>query len=88
MKTKVQLYTSEKAKQYRLDADMSLRYLGDCLNVSHTFIHDVEDPEKDQAYNLNHINELAVIHSALVRRRFAPAPRRSAAAGTARRRFR
>ena len=34
MKTKVQLYTSEKAKQYRLDADMSLRYLGDCLNVS------------------------------------------------------
>ena len=52
MKTKVQLYTSEKAKQYRLDADMSLRYLGDCLNVSHTFIHDVEDPEKDQAYNL------------------------------------
>ena len=61
MKTKVQLYTSEKAKQYRLDADMSLRYLGDCLNVSHTFIHDVEDPEKDQAYNLNHINELAKI---------------------------
>jgi hypothetical protein len=40
---------------------MSLRYLGDCLNVSHTFIHDVEDPEKDQAYNLNHINELAKI---------------------------
>ena len=49
MKTKVQLYTSEKAKQYRLDADMSLRYLGDCLNVSHTFIHDFEYHEKDQS---------------------------------------
>ena len=37
---------------------------------------------------VNHINDLAFIHSAPARRRFAPAPRRSAAAGTARRHFR
>ena len=59
MKSKIKLYTSNKVKQYRLEADMSLQYFADCLNVTPQFIHDCENPEKAQAFNLDHVNEIA-----------------------------
>ena len=31
------------------------------MNVSHTFIKNIEDPESDKAYNLDHINMLAKV---------------------------
>lgn len=60
MKSKVELYTIEKVKEYRKKADnMSIRYFADCLNVSHQFICEIEKPEENAAYNLDHLNKIA-----------------------------
>ena len=61
MKSPLELYVSKKAKEHRLAKGWSLRYLADCMNVSHTFIKNIEDPESDKAYNLDHINMLAKV---------------------------
>lgn len=61
MKSAIKLSISERVKEYRLAKGWSHRYLGDCLNVSHTFIIQIEDPTSDKAYNFDHINALAKI---------------------------
>lgn len=61
MKSAIELFVSHKVKELRLARGWSHRYLGDCLNVSHTFIVKIEDTESDKAYNLDHINALAKI---------------------------
>lgn len=61
MKSAIELYISQKVKEYRIAKKWSHRYLGDCLNVSHTFIIQIEDPTSDKAYNVDHINALARI---------------------------
>lgn len=61
MKSEIEKYVSQKVKEYRLERKWSLRYLGDCLNVSHTFIKDIENLDCDTACNLDHINALAKI---------------------------
>lgn len=61
MKSAIELFISQKVKEYRLAREWSHRYLGDCLNVSHTFIVQIEDPNSDKAYNFDHINALAKI---------------------------
>ena len=61
MKSAIELYVSQKVKEYRLAREWSLRYLADCLNVSHTFIKDIESTESDTSCNLDHINALAKI---------------------------
>lgn len=61
MKSAIELYVSQKVKEYRLERKWSLRYLADCLNVSHTFIKDIEDSESGTSCNLDHINALAKI---------------------------
>lgn len=62
MKSKIEFYTIEKVKEYRKKAnDMSIRYFADCLNVSHTFIIEIEKQETNAAYNLDHLNEIAKI---------------------------
>lgn len=40
---------------------MSIRCFADCLNVSHTFILEIEKASTDTAYNLDHLNEIAKI---------------------------
>ena len=61
MKSAIELYVSKKVKENRLARKWSLRYLADCLNVSHTFVKDIESLESDTACNLDHINMLAKI---------------------------
>lgn len=61
MKSKIEFYTVNKVKELRKEKDMSLRYLADCLNVSHAFIYKVEKMQYAQTYNLDHLNELAKI---------------------------
>lgn len=61
MKSAIELYVSRKAKELRLERGWSIRYLADCLNVSHTFIENIESLNSDKAYNLDHINSLAKI---------------------------
>lgn len=61
MKSKIELFVIEKVKERRVALDISQRYLADCLNVSQSFIHQIEDPTTDKAYNLDHLNEIAKI---------------------------
>ncbi|MCI7161768.1 MAG: helix-turn-helix domain-containing protein [Butyricimonas virosa] len=62
MKSKIELYTIAKVKEFRAKADnMSIRYFADCLNVDHAFICRIEDETTDKAYNLDHLNEIAKI---------------------------
>ena len=62
MKSKIEFYTIEKVKEFRAKADnMSIRCFADCLNVSHTFILEIEKASTDTAYNLDHLNEIAKI---------------------------
>lgn len=61
MKSTIELFISQKVKEYRLARKWSHRYLGDCLNISHTFIGQIEDSNSDKTYNFGHINALAKI---------------------------
>ena len=62
MKSKIEFYTIEKVIEFRKKANnMSIRYFADCLNVSHTFIIEIEKQETNAAYNLDHLNEIAKI---------------------------
>ena len=59
MKSAVELYVINKVKECREAHDMSQRYMSDCLNYTHTFVNQVEDPNNPLAYNLDHLNEIA-----------------------------
>lgn len=61
MKSTIELYISQKAKEFRNQRGWSIRYLADCLNVSHTFIENIECMDTNKAYNLDHVNSLAKI---------------------------
>lgn len=62
MKSAIELYVSKKAKEIRISKGWSIRYLADCMNVSHTFIENIENLSKASAYNLDHINMLAKVY--------------------------
>lgn len=38
MKSKIELYVSQKVKEYRLARGWSHQYLGDIINLSRTFV--------------------------------------------------
>lgn len=38
MKSPIELYVSKKVREYRLKNNWSYNYLGDCINVSGSFI--------------------------------------------------
>lgn len=59
MKSPIEIFVGQKVKEYREERKWSLRYLGDCLNVHHSFIDRCEDSNEDDAFNLDHINTLA-----------------------------
>ncbi|WP_059025269.1 helix-turn-helix domain-containing protein [Gabonibacter massiliensis] len=59
MKSVIELYIISEVKKRRKKLKMSQRYIADCLNVSRSFIRDIENLKKDSAYNVDHINELA-----------------------------
>lgn len=59
MKSKIELFVSQKVCEYRTQKGWSFDYLGDCINVSGSFIFRAESPESDKAFNLDHIDALA-----------------------------
>lgn len=61
MKSSIELSVSQRVREYRTKNNWSYDYLGDCLNVSGSFIYRAESPESDKAFNLDHIDALARI---------------------------
>ena len=61
MKSAIELYIVQKVKEQRKKRKMSQRYLADCLNVSQSFIRNIENENDDTAYNIDHLNEIAKI---------------------------
>lgn len=61
MKSAIELYVSEKVREYRNKKKWSQQYLADCVNLSASFISNRENPTTDDAFNLDHINVLAKV---------------------------
>ena len=61
MKSAIELYVSQKVKEYRDKRNWSQQYLADCINLSASFVSNRENPKTDDAFNLDHINILAKI---------------------------
>lgn len=61
MKSDIELYVSQKVKEYRDKKNWSQQYLADCINFSASFVSNRENPKTDDAFNLDHINALAKI---------------------------
>ncbi len=61
MKSAIELYVSQKVKEYRDKKNWSQQYLADCINLSASFVSNRENPKTDDAFNLDHINALAKI---------------------------
>ena len=67
MKSAIELYIVQKVKEQRKKRKMSQRYLADCLNVSQSFIRNIENENDDTAYNIDHLNEIAKIFDCSIR---------------------
>ena len=67
MKSAIELYILQKVKEQRKKRKMSQRYLADCLNVSQSFIRNIENENDDTAYNIDHLNEIAKIFDCSIR---------------------
>ena len=67
MKSAIELYIVQKVKEQRKKRKMSQRYLADCLNVSQSFIRNIENKNDDTAYNIDHLNEIAKIFDCSIR---------------------
>ena len=67
MKSAIELYIVLKVKEQRKKRKMSQRYLADCLNVSQSFIRNIENENDDTAYNIDHLNEIAKIFDCSIR---------------------
>ena len=70
MKSAIELYIVQKVKEQRKKRKMSQRYLADCLNVSQSFIRNIENENDDTAYNIDHLNEIAKIFDCSIREFF------------------
>lgn len=74
MKTRIEQYIIDRAREKRTEQKMSQATLAYCLGVSKGFIGDIENPTKRAKYNLNHINELVKIFNCPFSDFFPPAP--------------
>lgn len=61
MKSAIELYVSQKVREYRTKKGWSYQYLADCINLSMSFVAHRENPNTDDAFNLDHINILAKV---------------------------
>jgi len=59
--TKIEEYIILQVKRMREERDMSQAELADLMNLSHSFIGQVESGNYKAKYNLNHLNSLAKI---------------------------
>ncbi|MFV0500858.1 MAG: helix-turn-helix domain-containing protein [Bacteroidales bacterium] len=61
MKTEIELFVIERAKEFRIKNKLSQADLAFKMNLSVGFIGKVESKVSSTKYNLNHINKLAHI---------------------------
>lgn len=61
MKSEIELYIAREVLSRRKKLKYSQQYIADCLNVSRSFIKNIENPNDPTAYNIDHLNELAKI---------------------------
>lgn len=61
MKTDIELFVVERAKELRINNNLSQADLAFKMNLSVGFIGKVESKVSSTKYNLNHINKLALI---------------------------
>jgi transcriptional regulator with XRE-family HTH domain len=57
--TGIESYVIDRVRKMRLEKEWSIQALADNINVSKSFVADVENPKRRSKYNLNHINEIA-----------------------------
>lgn len=67
MKSAIEWFTVQKVKELRKKKKISQRYLADCLDVSQSFIRNIENPDGDTAYNIDHLNAIARILNCSIR---------------------
>ena len=60
-KSYIDLYVADKVKQLRKENKLSQLKLAGELDVSHSFIQQIEDPNHRAKYNVIHLNKLAQI---------------------------
>lgn len=58
---KIDVYIINRIRSMRLERNWSQQELADYMNVSRSFIRDVEDMRKESRYNIRHLNILAYI---------------------------
>lgn len=61
IKTDIEAYAINKVRELREKAGLSQSELAVLLNVSNGFIGQAESPNFPAKYNLNHLNQLAII---------------------------
>jgi hypothetical protein len=59
MKTKLDLYISDKVKEKRIAKGLSLEAFGYAVNLSQSFVAHCENFRLDKKYNINHIHTIA-----------------------------
>ncbi|KAA6344058.1 hypothetical protein EZS27_008315 [termite gut metagenome] len=52
-------YTIDVMRKKRRDKGISLQTIADCLNVSKTFVANIENPKNRARLNFQHVNELS-----------------------------
>jgi transcriptional regulator with XRE-family HTH domain len=61
MKTKIEQFVIDKVREMRQKENLSQAKLADLLALTKGFVGNAENPNRIEKYNLNHINELAII---------------------------
>lgn len=61
MKSQIELYIVREILTRRKKHKYSQQYIADCLNVSRSFIKNIENLNDSTAYNIDHLNELAKV---------------------------
>lgn len=74
MKSKIELFVIDRVRKLRYEEKMSQAKLADLLGVTKAFVGNVENENREEKYNLNHINELAVIFNCSVKSFFPDEP--------------
>ena len=61
--TNIEEFVIKKVKAMRMEKKWSQVELADYMNLSPSFIADIENPKRRAKYNLNHLNVLAKVFS-------------------------
>ena len=65
--TNIEEFVIQKVKAMRMERKWSQVELADYMNLSPSFIADIENPKRRAKYNLNHLNKLARIFDCSIR---------------------